>query len=162
MNEQEFLANIKEQLEYLVNHGKHVNVIFIANVDDFEVDKSEPFTVLFGKYVEGAMLLADVLKEKTYFKSCVEYALAQLPSRTSPTIRFTADELDIIRDILGEQLKKIYKEHPELEQTSYDDCLPIINKIQAYFLCPEFESIPQFVNNTSNTWNEIEEGGNNG
>ena len=162
MNEREFLANIKEQLDYLVHHGKHVNVIFIANVDDLEVDRSEPFTVLFGKYVEGALLLADVFKEKNYFKSCVEYALEQLPSRTSPTIRFTADELDIIRDALAEPLSRFYDGREELagiESSSYDDYLPIINKIQAHFLCPEFESVRQFVNNTSGKWTEIVEGG---
>lgn len=160
MNEQEFLSNIKEQLEYLLNHGKNVNVIFIARVDDGWDERSETYSVLNGKYDISANMLLGELKEKTYFKSCVEYALAQLPSRTSPVIRFTADELDIIRDALGEMLVRVYKEFHELKEHTYDDYLPIINKIQAHLLCPEFRDVKQFVNNVSGTWCEIiEEGG---
>lgn len=160
MNEREFLSNIKEQLEYLLNHGKNVNVIFIAKVDDGWDDRSETYSVLNGKYDIGANMLLEKLKEKTYFKSCVEYALAQLPSRTSPAIRFTADELDIIRDALGEMLLCVHKEFHEIKEHTYDDFLPIINKIQAHLLCPEFRDVKQFVNNVSGTWCEIiEEGG---
>lgn len=162
MNEQEFLINIKEQLEYLVNHGKHLNVLFVANVDDGEDERSEPVSVLFGKFAWAALALVDVFKEKPLFMQCAEYALAQLPSRTSNVIRFTANELDVIRDALAEPLARFYEGREELagiESSSYDDYLPIINKIQAHFLCPEFKDVKQFVNNTSGKWTEIEEGG---
>ena len=62
---------------------------------------------------------------------------------------FTDDELDFIRDLIGEQLIK--------NPTSglAEEELSIINKCQAALDCPEFDGVDQFINNSSNSWTEI-------
>lgn len=62
---------------------------------------------------------------------------------------FTEDDLDFIRDLFGEQLAKSPTSSLAGEE------LAIINKCQTALDCPEFNGVDQFINNSSNSWTEI-------
>lgn len=62
---------------------------------------------------------------------------------------FDDEQLDHIRDLFGECISK----NPESPLAT--DCLNIINVCQRQLGCPEFDSVWQFLNNTSGKWTEI-------
>ncbi len=62
---------------------------------------------------------------------------------------FNEEQFDFIRDLFAEQLNKNPKSDLAEEE------LDIINICQKNLACPTFESVEQFENNKSNSWNEI-------
>lgn len=65
---------------------------------------------------------------------------------------FNEDDIELIRDLLGEYLEA----HPKASYA--DEVLQVINVCQVQSDCPEFENVQQFISNTSNSWAEIIEG----
>lgn len=65
---------------------------------------------------------------------------------------FNEDDIELIRDLLGEYLQA----HPKASYA--DEVLQVINVCQVQSDCPEFENVQQFISNTSNSWAEIIEG----
>lgn len=66
---------------------------------------------------------------------------------------FTDDDLDLIRDLLGNHMCA------SIRRESAEEILAVINVCQAKLNCPTFRDPEQFFNNTSNSWAEIKEGG---
>ena len=66
---------------------------------------------------------------------------------------FTDDDLDLIRDLLAQHMCA------SIRRESAEEILAVINVCQAKLNCPTFRDTEQYWNNTSNTWAEIEEGG---
>lgn len=64
---------------------------------------------------------------------------------------FDDEQLDFIRDTMGEHIERYPK------SSTAEDALAVINVCQKQLDCPEFESLEQFLNNTSNVWTEIKD-----
>lgn len=75
------------------------------------------------------------------------------PNELLQFLEFSDDNLDLIRDMLANDML-------DGRTASFDDeVLEVINVCQSKLLCPTFKSVEQFKRNKSNSWNEIEEGG---
>ncbi len=148
-SKKDFLDNIRKQIEYIVAHwnDRRLHIFFVYG--EFEDRKMiyHPSPFVFGTTEGLNQIFGSVINQLPTVRSCVQAALGY----KKPRIDFMDEELSIIRDEFGDLIRK----RPLSD--SAKDYLAIINKIQAYEACPEFESVKQFFFNTSNTWNEIKE-----
>lgn len=78
----------------------------------------------------------------------------------TPYDEFSHDQVVFIRDIMGEQIQNSQKAWEKAVEKGekypiQEEELEIINVCQEILNCPRFESVSQFYNNESNSWNEI-------